>query len=333
MNNKEKFGTILEDVQRDAASYKDVIVPFSDLRMNERGNLLTLSGDEYQNAELSDFALTQLFTKTEMPVRYMKKLLKTSPGLVADQFNYWSSQQGREKTLLLRGILEDDQDVYIRGVLSDKYSIMDNKDILENLIEIADEVPDFDVVSVYNTDKKLHIRLAFPGMSMKFGTDKYGKNDVIRVGLDIQNSEIGYASLMIAPITYRLVCTNGLRMWKVEEGAFKQRHVHVSRVDFIDTMRKTMLVSVDKGKEILERMGESRKVKVARPNQYIDRMVVKYNLSGKVGERVKEAYAVEPEKSVYGIVNGFTRAAQEEKNHDARIHLETIASDIMVSAR
>lgn len=50
------------------------------------------------------------------------------------------------------------------------------------------------------------------------------KDDVIEYGLDIGNSEVGLRSVQVTPITYRLVCTNGMRAWR-SEAAVRMRHV------------------------------------------------------------------------------------------------------------
>jgi hypothetical protein len=48
--------------------------------------------------------------------------------------------------------------------------------------------------------------------------------DVIEYGLDIGNSELGLRSVQVTPVTYRLICTNGMRAWK-SEAALRMRHV------------------------------------------------------------------------------------------------------------
>jgi hypothetical protein len=322
---------ILQEINNDSVKNRDFEMNFSKLRMSNDGKLFSIDKQDKEGSILSDFATTQLLTKSEMPVRYMKKLFEVSPQLVAEQFNLWSSRQEEDKKVLIRGQHGKDG-FFVRGVLSDKYTILDNKDVLDTLIGVSDTVPDFQVESVFNNDKKLHVRLSFPDLFEDFGTSVEGKNDIIRVGLDIQNSEVGYSSLMIAPITYRLVCTNGLKMWKQEEGAFKQRHVHMGSNELKDLLKVTMSTSIEKGKELIEGMRASRQISIDNPYKYIDGIVLEYSLSNKMGERIKEAYDVEPEKNLYSILNAFTRTGRDIGNHDSRMKLETIASSLMLVA-
>jgi hypothetical protein len=46
-------------------------------------------------------------------------------------------------------------------------------------------------------------------------------------GVDITNSEVGYSSLKVVPVIYRLVCSNGLRAWSNIPGNnnFRQSHL------------------------------------------------------------------------------------------------------------
>lgn len=331
MNNKLQLERILEEVNTNSLKNRDFETNFSKLRMDNKGRIFSNDKRDKEPSFLTDFATTQLLTKTEMPVRYMKKLFEVSPELVADQFNLWASRQEEDKKVLIRG--QHGQDgFFVRGILSDKYTILDNKDVLDTLIGVSNTVPDFNVESVFNNDKKLHVRLSFVDLEENFGTSVEGKNDIVRVGLDIQNSEVGYSSLMIAPITYRLICTNGLKMWKQEEGAFKQRHVHIGSDELKDMLKVTMANSIEKGKELIEGMKESRKILIPNPYEYINGIVLEYNLSNKMGDRMKEAFEIENEKNLYGIVNSVTRTARDLENHEARMKLESIASSLMLVA-
>lgn len=342
MNNKDQFVALLDRINEEKQTLKDFEVPFGDLRMTNEGRLVSL--DKFgrsHGSELTDFALTQLFTKSEMPVRYMKKMLNERPEMVAEHFNYWMQKEAdkeeKHKKVLLRGFydLSEGQvkpELKVRGVLSDRYTILDNDQVLEGLVEVANGLPDFKVESLFNNDKKLHIRLSFNDMFEDFGISPEGKNDIVKVGLDIQNSEIGYSSLIIAPITYRLVCTNGLKLWKAEEGSLRKRHVHVSTYELKEMMQDSMKVAVAKGEELLEGMRASRKIVLANPHEFIEQKAKEINLSGKQLEVVKANFEIEPERNLFGVVNAFTRTARDQKNHDVRMNIEQFASTLLAIA-
>lgn len=339
MNNKSQFIQVLDRVQEGKKYNQDFELEFGKLRMTETGKLLSADrANVAVGSELTDFALTQLFTKSEMPVRYMKRMLKENPALVAEHFNYWmekeATKEDKKRNVLLRGFYdrENAKSFKVRGVLSDKYTVLDNDEVLEGLVEVANDLPDFNIESLYDNDKKLHIRLSFNDKFANFGISPEGKNDIIKVGLDIQNSEIGYSSLIISPITYRLVCTNGLKMWRAEEGSLKQRHVHMTTFELKELMQGSMKVAIEKGEELLEGMKESRKVILTNPYDFIEEKSKIANLSKKQIEVVKANFDIEPEKNLFGIVNAFTRTARDTGSHDVRMNIESFASSLMLSA-
>lgn len=332
-NNKNQFVALLDRVVEEDKAKRDFEVPFGSLRMNNEGRILSVEKlGVSAGSELTDFAMTQLFNRSEMPVRYMKRLLNERPQLVAEQFNHWmekeASKEESQKKVLLRSVKEESGYV-VRGVLSDKYTILDNNEVLDSLVGLADGLPDFKVESMFNNDKKMHVRLSFNDLTHNFGVSPEGKNDIVKVGLDIQNSEIGYSSLVVAPITYRLVCTNGLMAWKAEEGAIRQRHVHMSSAELREMMEKSMQVSIENGKILLDGMKESTRMKIINPYEYIEEKSKEANLSNKQIEVVKANFDIEPMKSLYGVVNAFTRTARDQKNHEARLSIEKLAGSLL----
>lgn len=342
MNNKTQFITLLDQVNEKKKTLKDFEVPLTSLKMNNEGFLISKSeNDLIEGSRLTDYAQTQLFTKFNMPSRYMKRMLELEPSKVADHFNFWIEQISEDekienKNILLRGfedsnVFTQSNEIKIRGVLSDRYTILDNDEVLEDLVKVVDGIPDFTIESLFINDKKLHIRLSFNDIFEYFGKNAEGKDDIVKCGLDIQNSEVGYSSLVISPITYRLVCTNGLKVWKAEKGLSK-RHVHINRHELIGMMRNAMRLGVEKSKELLEGMKESRKMIIEKPYEFIDNTTntKEFYFTKNQIQTIKSNFDIEPEHNIYGIVNALTRTARDSKNHDTRINLERFASKLML---
>jgi hypothetical protein len=70
--------------------------------------------------------------------------------------------------------------------------------------------------TVHGPHTVLRITLPTEGVAVR-------RDDVIEYGLDIGNSEIGLRSMQVTPVTYRLICTNGMRAWR-SEAATRLRH-------------------------------------------------------------------------------------------------------------
>lgn len=338
MTNKNQFVALLDRVSEEEKVKHDFQVYLKDLRMTNECNLVSVQKmDVSAGSELSDFALTQLFNHVEMPVKYMKKLKLERPELVAEQFNYLVSSNStlkndKEKKILLRSIQTPETTFMVRGVLSDRYTILDNAQILDSLVNVVNNLPDFKVESLLLNDKKMHIRLSFNDIFHNFGQSPEGKDDIVKVGLDIQNSEIGYSSLVVSPITYRLVCTNGLMAWKVEEGAIRRRHVNMPTAELQGMMEESMRLGIDNGRKLLDGMVQSTKFTLDNPFSFIEEQGKSVNMSKKQIDVVKSNFEIEPMNSLYGVVNAFTRTARDQKNHDSRLILEKLAGNMLALA-
>lgn len=104
-----------------------------------------------------------------------------------------------------------------RALASEKYAPLDNElvlDVAEATIRSMGMLNDVRVTDLA-IGPTLAMRLVLPGEAQPVRA-----GDVIQHGLDILNGEILNRSVSIAPVTYRLVCLNGMRRW--ENGVAKR---------------------------------------------------------------------------------------------------------------
>lgn len=160
---------------------------------------------------LREHAFGQLATKLGVPGSYIREL----PGkLQVVNMNYAISRRPAPALLRLAG-------GEVRAVLSQRYAPIDDA----TLFEIVDEVlvraglRREALVRASATGLSTVHRITIPskGVAVK-------KNDVIEHGIDIANSEVGLRSVQVNAVTYRLVCSNGLRAWNTEGGS-RVRHI------------------------------------------------------------------------------------------------------------
>jgi hypothetical protein len=146
------------------------------------------------------------------------------------------------RTFLLRTFVTEDRRV-ARALLSDRYEIVDNLDVLVAVLGgVKDSGQDVDVHADV-TDRRMYVRLVAPGVQVLAAdllrnyrspfaspdvqragrlADLYGEQggahagagsqnpDVVNAGLVIKNSEIGDGGWSITPRAEFLVCRNGL---------------------------------------------------------------------------------------------------------------------------
>lgn len=159
---------------------------------------------------LREHAFGQLATKLGVPGPYVRQL----PGKIqAVLMNYEMSRRPMPALLRLAG-------GEVRALLSPAYCAMDDA----TLFEIVD-----DVLVRAGLQHEALVRASATGLSTvhRITIPSKGvavrKGDVIEHGIDIANSEVGLRSVQVNAITYRLVCSNGLRAWNTEGGS-RYRH-------------------------------------------------------------------------------------------------------------
>jgi hypothetical protein len=160
---------------------------------------------------LRDLAFTQLAQRIGAPPGYVRTL----PGrLQMACMNYGLTQTKQPALLRLAG-------GEVRAVVSDRYAAIDDELLLGVVEEVLDRAGYLGDARVRASAVGAHtlLRITLPGESVAV---KPG--DVIEYGLDIGNSEVGLRSVQVTPITYRLICTNGMRAWR-SEAAVRMRHV------------------------------------------------------------------------------------------------------------
>jgi len=331
-NVATRFNEILQQIEEDDRNKMDIELGLNELRMLPTGNIVRKGRDTLNGLELSDYAMTQAFNRIGIPVRYGKRLFAERPDLVADQFNHWVSQEQRRVLIRFRN---NGNTGIIRGFLSDSYTKLDNRDVMNALHEVVKEIPNAEVEGFYLDDRRTHIRLTLPELSVDFGEavgeTVDGMRDILRVGVDIINSEIGASSLVVSPLVFRLVCLNGLRAWREEGDVFRQRHIHLSSQELFGRMSEAVGSAIKAGDELIERMYEAKKFKVESPLEVIEKLSKKQMYSQQLIETAKTNFMIEPSNDLYGVMNAFTRTARDLKN-EQRLEVEKFAGSLLTDS-
>jgi hypothetical protein len=109
----------------------------------------------------------------------------------------------------------------VRAVTSERYAALDNDVLLDVVSDVLQRTGFYDDARVRATATGPHtvMRVTVPseGVAVK-------RDDVLEWGIDIGNSELGLRSVQITPVTYRLICTNGMRAWR-SDAAMRMRHI------------------------------------------------------------------------------------------------------------
>lgn len=103
------------------------------------------------------------------------------------------------------------------AVLSDKYKRLDNHEFLMTVFPVLLEAGKrdgmtVDVKSSEITERRMYVQLTFEGLEAEFPVNRQGRQvgEVVKAGLVLKNSEVGYGCREINFLAYTLACTNGM---------------------------------------------------------------------------------------------------------------------------
>lgn len=324
LKSKINFEDALQMMYEDDLNKRDVTVPLGWTKMRDDG-MFMIGEEEYGYDE--NYGLSQVFSRMGMPVNYEKELLADRPDLVAMQYNHFA-QARADKSVLVR-FREQDGKRTIRGFLSDMYAPIDNKDVYGAFAEIKNKL-DVETESFYMDEGRSRMRLVFPETEVSAGKLKHGVNDIIKVGFDIINSEIGRSSVQISPLVYRLVCTNGMKAWKQEGDVFRQRHSYVHIMEIKASLLESIQSSLVSSKDLIDAFISTKGMLVNDPLKMITDLGKREKFSERFIELTKEQYHIEPDHNMFGVINAYTRSAQLVSD-EVRLDVERFAGKLLKS--
>lgn len=303
------WDTIKDDVVFNAIGTKDIYRPAKALVARNAKLLLTEPMKKKMQLNFSDLALSQLCTKLNIPVRYMRKCIEDGEDgvtLFDDNLNHWLFEN--EQKFLLRTRNND-----IRAVLSDKYSILDNIDIINNFTPAKN----MNVKDYYIDDHYFLIRGIFNSKI------EIVKRDPIYLGFNICNSEVGLKRLTIDICLWRQVCSNGLVIMQDNKNIFSQRHFYVQR----DFLAENFTVALDniqrKGRVYLKAFKESAEKQITI--EQIEKKLA--TLPADFVEKVIENLTAD---NLYSVINTITDTAKILP-FEQRFEAEKIAGTMLVA--
>lgn len=322
---KQKFDELLKKLEDEQKLRKDIPMPLNTLRVNDD---FTFRSEETGRVEFTDFAFNQLcqqVTDFTLPADYFKKLYKAHPEKAVADIN-WHLENGKGATRKLR--LTGNE---VRGIVSEQYIPYDNLDALTLFMDTAkrEGFNNFELKNDHLSDKIMFLRFTFPDTAVSLGRTIDGKDDKNFLALDLLNSEVGSASIIVNPSIWRLVCTNGMVEKKAQYGLFKQRHINFDPATVNSRIQNSIVTGIKTGEEILDKFGRSRNVKIQNPYEVITHHGQRKAYSDKILKGLRESFEKEPENNLYGVVNAFTRTAQNLGSIERKIEMEQFASKIL----
>lgn len=331
------------EIQRQHNAKRDFLVPTSEIRMTSDFTDNGIEINDVGGFHINENAHRQLGEYCGIPAKYYEKL-RGFPDMLAYNVNHWLHINRKSNSIDSRMIRTLDGN--IRAFLSNRYRRIDNVQVAETVLPLIGQMQGAEVKSCEVTDDRMYLKVVNPRL-----TTEVKKGDVVQSGILISNSEVGLGCVVVAPLIYRLVCTNG--MIAQDTSANRYRKQHVGRVNEIDAeytvLRDETIEAEDKA--LMMRLQDA--VSTAMNEAVFSGVVEKMRQAGdakieaatvpKVVELISKEVGIQQyeqesvlghlieggDLSLYGLGNAVTRFAQDVKSYDRSTELEGIGYKVM----
>ena len=281
--------------------------------------------------DLTGHALSQLLSRfTPSAVRYFKRLLSdgtvTSYALARRCINYGidsyvePSRGGRKELLFRTRQLPNGKNI-VRSVLTDRYQILDNHEILGGIVSkmSASMTPARLVISDTGFELMVIDRLL---------TEEVAKDDRNYIANFYKNSETGNGSFGYIIGVFRALCLNGMSL-PVSTHGF--RVSHVSKSDMNGAIEDGIYQSFVKAPSIFAKLKESTQIEL--PRQLVNPTIQMVSLDGKWTSEFEsqvKAKAVTENPTKYGIIQAITHSAKSLSD-EKFVETEAFAGKLLFS--
>ena len=315
---------VRESVRQDDQFKKDITS--SRLFFDQDNNLRV----DWVPHQLTKFGMSQLLQRfTPSGARYIKKMLngdEKSRKLAQDCINHGIQQavarsRGSENAFLIRTRQLPNGQKIVRAVLSDRYQVLDNREILSGLAEnlSSNLIP----ARVKTSDSGFELVVIDRLLSRDVAKDD--RNYIANV---YRNSEVGNGSISCLIGIFRALCLNGMSMPVSSYGISVP---HVSSQDIQELTYVSIKQGFDNATTLLDKLTASRDNVV--PAQLLKPTIELISKDGRWSAPFEESVqynALSEEKTQYGIIQAITHSAKQ-LSHEKFKETETFAGKLLMS--
>ncbi len=326
MKQGRTINELATEINRQKFSKRDFVAPASKLSFTQDGSGAVIVGfKESDNVYGTGFKPTETFQDQlsqylNIPRDYYRRMQNETPELLVESANTWLQRKPASEKRMVRTL-----DGTARAFLSDKFRPLDNYDLADAVLPILMK-NDFKVESCEVTDKRMYLKVVTPKIS-----GEVAKGDVLNFGLSISNSEIGYGSLSVQLMAYRLACLNGM----ISENAVRKYHVgkrqegsegaweifsndtkKLSDKAFWSQVKDTVQASVDNAAEnfdkLINKAKKAAQIALPDPVGAVELVTEKFSFSDTEKSGVLDHLIRGGDLSVWGLTNAVTAFAQDK---------------------
>ena len=361
---------LAEELKADNAKKYDIVIPSSKIKMvdgqlivsNEEledglANVLAESGIVQANIltlDVMDTAHGNISDKLGIPKKYYDRMLTHTP-LLDENVNYWLERA--KKNFFLRNFVDTAEKSGIcRAMLSDRFKVIDNFDVLMAALEAVKEsgvnlqIQDCDI-----TDKRMYIRFVAPDVEVDSpellksyrvpnGSEDQGRTSIVS-GFVISNSEIGHGQFSISPRAVVLACKNGMVF---KDDSYKKTHLGgqmdaFSQIEWSEDTRQLNMnliisqvkdaiktyISEDYFTRKIQQLEEVGKKKLEHPFEVVKNVSKSLSISEDKQADLLNYFTQGADTTAFGVCQALTYLGQVCEDADLQFELEKEAVSML----
>jgi hypothetical protein len=336
-----------QEIERQNAAKIDYLSPTDAVHFvtTDDRSEVDLSGTDVTGLRLNDVAHNQLAARLRIPRPYYERIRSEVPVLLDESVNrLLRHHPGKDAPKWMWRTL----DGTARAVLSDAYRRLDHFEIASAILPILQTLPGVEIRSCALTDVRMHIKAVTSIEGKVNGSREVG--DIVRAGVYVGNSEVGYGSVTVFPFVERLTCTNGMVSTVAGDGMMKQIHLG-RRVDadgngriFRDETRKAddhafilalgdvVRAACDEARfhELVAEMSRATEgERIGDVTAAVEVLARREGLGETESKGILQHLAEGGDLSRWGLLNAVTRTAEDVESYDRATELETLGGKIL----
>ena len=361
---------IVEQLQQQNLLKQDFVVPAKYLKMVQ-SNLQVLNESKLDNLskilletgisidenglekiELAvlDCCHSQIGTRLDIPKKYYDRMLSNEKYHHILDYNVsnWF-KENNNKNYLLRTFIDKEQKSGIaRAILSDRYNVLDNYDVMLATLEaIRESGINVQIESGDITDTKFYMRFVCPDIEMdapdilknyRVPDGSKGGNGIIS-GFVISNSETGNGKFSISPRAVVLACKNGMIF---KNDAFQKTHIGAKMEEYTtidwseETRQKNYELVCSQVKDAIKyyaseeylgakihELTEKGNKELQHPIETIKNVSKHLSISEEKEKNILNYFIKSGDTNAFGVTQALTYFAQHNATPEERYEIET----------
>jgi hypothetical protein len=327
--SNQQLVPVFQELKRQRDSRKDLIVDSRTLKAVAEPERMVIDIPKYGGFTLTDYAHGQMAAKTKIPEAYYNRILETNDyNLLAHNINKWLPTEDKRMIRIMDG--------HIRAILSDRYRILDNYDLVFMALDEFTKA-NAQVHKLNLTETHLYLKAVTPKLQ---GEIRPG--DIVQGGLIIKNSEVGASRFAVEPFVLRLRCTNGLIISegysrvhlgkRKEEGEFNwsSETINLENQAIWSAVRDVIKDTFDPAsfEAVVSKLKGNADTQVKEPVQAVNNVVTAIGLTEDTKAMLLKNFLDEKDYTQWGLTNAITATARQLPEPDLQVKIETKASDI-----